>query len=384
VGEAQIAAHRIDFLAMGRKLLADPHLPNKLKEDRAADILPCIYCYTCISAIYTCEPVRCAINPRTGFEYLATDRAPARRRRIAVIGGGPAGMETARRLSERGHEVILFEQGRRLGGTLQFAALAYEPNERLLKWLRRQIEHSKVDVRLQTTVTPDLIRSLQVDAVVIASGARRTMPPLPGSDLPHVFSGDEMRALMLGTDGGEQLRHKIDWPTRVLTRIGAATGITANLPLVRQVTQWWLPLAQRIVIVGGELVGLELAEFLTLRGRDVTVVDDVPRLGAGLTIVRRMRLLAELREHDVALHADARDIAIERDAVVFTDAAGARQRVEAGQVIVAKGAQGDSQLADALGAYKVPVYSIGDCTGVGYIEGAMRGAAKIADQIDAA
>jgi 2,4-dienoyl-CoA reductase-like NADH-dependent reductase (Old Yellow Enzyme family)/thioredoxin reductase len=384
IGDAQIAAHAIDFLAMGRKLLADPYLPTKLKENRAADILPCIYCYTCISAIYTCEAVRCAVNPRTGFEYLATDRAPTRRRRIAVVGGGPAGMETARRLSERGHEVILFEQGRRLGGTLQFAALAYEPNERLLKWLRRQVEHSKVDVRLQTQVTPDLIRALEVDAVVIASGARRSLPPLPGSDLPHVFSGDELRALMLGTEGGEQLRRKVGWPTRALTYAGAMTGLTANLPFVRQVTQWWLPFPQRIVIVGGELVGLELAEFLTLRGRTVTVVDDVPRLGAGLTVVRRMRLLAELQEHDVALHAAASDIAIERDAVVFTDSAGARQRVEAGQVIVAKGAQGDSRLADALGDCAVPVYSIGDCTGVGYIEGAMRGAAKIVEQIDAA
>jgi NADPH-dependent 2,4-dienoyl-CoA reductase/sulfur reductase-like enzyme len=193
-----------------------------------------------------------------------------------------------------------------------------------------------------------------------------------------------LRALMLGTDGGEALRRKVDWPTRALTSIGAATGLTANLPLVRQVTQWWLPFAQRIVIIGGELVGLELAEFLTLRGRQVTVVDDVPRLGAGLTVVRRMRLLAELREHDVALHADARDIAIGADAVTFTDAAGVQQRIEAGQVIVAKGAQGDSRLVDALGDCKVPVYSIGDCTGVGYIEGAMRGAAKVVEQIEAA
>jgi NADPH-dependent 2,4-dienoyl-CoA reductase/sulfur reductase-like enzyme len=262
--------------------------------------------------------------------------------------------------------------------------LAYEPNERLLKWLRRQIEHSKVDVRLQTEVTADMIRALQVDGVVIASGARRLLPPLPGSELPHVFSGDELRALMLGTDGGEQLQRKVDWPTRALTRVGAVTGLTANLPFVRQATQWWLPFAQHIVIVGGELVGLELAEFLTLRGRNVTVVDDVPRLGAGLTVVRRMRLLAELREHDVPLHAGARDIAIEREAVSFIDAAGVQQRVEAGQVIVAKGAQGDSRLADALGACKVPVYSIGDCTGVGYIEGAMRGAAKVVEQIEAA
>lgn len=383
VGDAQIAASAFDFLAMGRKLLADPHLPNKLAANRAADIRPCIYCYTCISAIYTCEPVRCAVNPRTAFEYLATDRRATAPKRIAVVGGGPAGMETARLLDEAGHEVILLERGRRLGGTLQFAALAYEPNERLLEWLRRQIERSKVQVRLDTAATAAELKALQVDAIVVATGARRELPALPGSDLPHVFGGDELRALMLGTDDAGDLQRKTSWTTRALTRIGARTGLTADLAFARGATRWWMPFGQRIVIVGGELVGLELAEFLVLRGRHVTVVDDAPRPGAGLTIVRRMRLLAELKEHDVALHAGASSIAIERDAVAFVDRDGVAQRVAADHVIVAKGAQGDARVAEALRDLGVPVYSVGDCTGVGYIEGAMRGAARIAAQIDA-
>ncbi|MDP4650818.1 MAG: NAD(P)/FAD-dependent oxidoreductase, partial [Haliea sp.] len=145
----------------------------------------------------------------------------------------------------------------------------------------------------------------------------------------------------------------------------------------------WMPLGKHIVIIGGELVGVELAEFLAERGRTVTVVDETPRFGAGLPIVRRMRLLAELREHGVALQASARDIKIEADAVSFQDAAGDAQRVQAQQVIVAKGATGDSSLAELLRGSGFDVYEAGDCTGVGYIEGAIRGAQTVVDLINA-
>lgn len=380
VGDERIGAGAMDFLAMGRKLLADPYLPRKLAEGRRDDVLPCIYCYTCVSAIYTCESVRCAVNPKTAFEYIASDRAPLARKRFAVIGGGPGGMETARRLSAEGHEVVLFERGPRLGGTLQFAALAYEPNERLLRWLRRQIEASNVEVRLNTAATPELLRTLRPDAVIVASGAVRGMPPIPGSDLPHVFSGDDMRRLMLG-ESSDSLKSKVGLTTRLATRIGAATGITANLEFVRKVTHQWMPLGRRIAIIGGELVGLELAEFLHDRGREVVVVDEAPRFGAGLTVVRRMRLLDELKEHGVGLFPSASNIRIEHNAVRFTDRDGEARAVPAEQVIVAKGATGDLGFAEQLRADGFTVHTVGDCNGVRYIEGAMRGAANAVDAV---
>src|SRR3546814_2762662 len=147
VGDAAIATGKADFIAMGRKLLADPSLPSKLEAGHAADILPCIYCYTCISAIFTSDPSRCAVNPETGFEYLGTP-VQSSAKRIVVIGGGPAGMEAARRLDIKGHNVTLIEGSNQLGGTLRFASLAYEPNERLLDWLKRQVGQSRIDVRL--------------------------------------------------------------------------------------------------------------------------------------------------------------------------------------------------------------------------------------------
>jgi NADPH-dependent 2,4-dienoyl-CoA reductase/sulfur reductase-like enzyme len=167
------------------------------------------------------------------------------------------------------------------------------------------------------------------------------------------------------------------------TRVGAATGITANLDLVRKATHAWMPLGENIVIIGGELVGIELAEFLCERGRQVTVVDDTPRLGKGLTLVRRLRILAELREHGVALCRDAQEIQIGPREVLFKDETGEARAIPADQVIVAKGATGDSSQAQAFRSAGLRVHETGDGTGVGYIEGAMRDAMSAVDSINA-
>lgn len=380
--DAEIRGGRFDFLAMGRKLLADPELPNKLAEGRPDQVRPCVYCYTCVSAIYTLESTRCAVNPELGLEYTRVNAPkPARRKRVAVVGGGPGGMEAARRLAADGHQVVLIEKSDRLGGTLRFASLAYAANERLLDWLRAQVEASDVEVRLDTVATAELLQSLQPDDVVVATGALRNMPPIPGGELPHVFSGDDMRKMMLG-ESSAALQQKTSLLTRIATKAGAATGLTANLDFVRKATHAWMPLGKNVVIVGGELVGLELAEFLTERGRKVTVVDEAPRFGAGLTLVRRLRLLAELREHGLGLYPGAKDIRIETGRVCFVDGGGSARSIDADHVIVAKGATGDSSQAEAFRAAGLRVHEVGDGTGVGYIEGAIRGALRAVDAIN--
>ncbi len=381
IGDRAIGNDEADFISMGRKLLADPHLPRKLAEGRRDEIRPCIYCYTCISAIYMGVDTRCAVRPECGREYEFPAPAPAASpRHFVVVGGGPGGMEATRRLRERGHKVTLIESGERLGGTLRFAALAYEPNERLLKWLIREVEDSGADVRLSTKASPALLASLAPDAVIVATGARRDMPAIPGAQQDHVLSGDDLRGMMFG-ESSDAIKRKTSLFTRLATKVGAATGASANIDLVRKATRAWMPLGDKVVIIGGELVGIELAEFLHERGREVTLVDETPRFGAGLTLLRRMRLLQELDEHGVRFVPGAQNIAIGKDAVTWADAGGAAQSAACDTVIVAKGASGDTALADELTAAGFVVHTIGDATGVSYIEGAMWGAAEAVRQI---
>jgi 2,4-dienoyl-CoA reductase-like NADH-dependent reductase (Old Yellow Enzyme family)/NADPH-dependent 2,4-dienoyl-CoA reductase/sulfur reductase-like enzyme len=381
--DAEIRDGRFDFLGMGRKLIADPHLPRKLAGGRTEEIRPCIYCYTCVSAIYIRESSRCAVNPEYGLEHTRGGAPrPTARKHVAVVGGGPGGMEAARRLALDGHEVVLIEKRDRLGGTLHFASLAYAANEALLDWLRTQVEASNIDLRLGTVATPGLLSSLAPDDVVVATGALRSLPPIPGADLPHVLSGDDMRDMMLGAKS-EALREKTSLMTRIATRAGAATGLTGNLDFVRKATHAWMPLGKNVVIVGGELVGLELAEFLSERGCNVTVVDDEPRFGAGITLVRRLRLLADLREHGLGLYPGSKDIRIESGQVCFIDDGGNTRTIDSDHVILAKGTTGDSSQAEAFRRAGLRVHEVGDGKGIGYIEGAMRDAMEAVDAINA-
>ena len=382
VGEAAIRAGKADFIAMGRKLLADPWLPDKLLAGKADEIRPCIYCNTCISAIFRDESTRCAVNPEMGFEYRDGPAQSPAKKRVVIVGGGPAGMETARRLQLAGHDVSLVERRKQLGGTLRMAALAYAANQRLLDWLASQVLAVGVDVRLDTEATPHLLHTLNPDRVIVATGAVRPLPEIPGNDLPHVFGGDDLRDLMLG-ESSEEIRRKTGFFTRQAAKVGSVTGLAGNLDVLRKVTHHWMPLGKRIVIIGVELVGLELAEFLAHRGRSVTVLDDAPGYGAGLTILRRAWLLDELVHLGVTLNNQARAMRIEENAVHYLDPDGVEQSVPADHVILAKGATGSVELADRLRAQGFAVDTVGDCNGVGYIEGAMRGAAEIAEMVSA-
>jgi 2,4-dienoyl-CoA reductase-like NADH-dependent reductase (Old Yellow Enzyme family)/NADPH-dependent 2,4-dienoyl-CoA reductase/sulfur reductase-like enzyme len=380
IAERAIGEGQFDLLYMGRKILADPSLPRKIAEGRPDDILPCIYCYACISQAYLTASVKCAVNPETAYERELEIHPATVGKRVVVVGAGPAGMESARRLAAKGHKVTLLEQSDRLGGTLQFAAIAYEPNERLLNWLKRQISASSADVRLKTAATVDVLKSLAPDEVVVATGAVRALPPIPGSDRKNVLSGDDMRKLVMGEDL-ESLKGKIAWMGRLASKAGAAAGISGNPTLIREATKTWLPFGNEIVIIGGELVGLELAEFLVHRGRSVTVVDESAKFGAGLQLVRRLRLLTELRDAGVKLCPGVTDIAIQDGEVTWHSSPGSANRASAEHVIVAKGARGDTTLAEKLEGAGFSIHILGDAKGIGYIEGAMRDAAEVARKI---
>ena len=378
VADRAVAAGKCDFVAMGRKLLADPELPNKLIKGDAAAIRPCIYCYVCVSQIFVNQRVKCAANPFTGQEYQQVIMPAAQPQHIVVVGGGPAGLEAARLASLRGHRVTLLERSNRLGGTLFFAALAYPENGALLDNLVHQVSQLPIEVRLNTSATPALLRELGADQVLVANGASRAAPPIPGAELKHVWSGDELRRMMTGDRAEEVAKAKLSLAQRTLMKAGSLTGATNSTDAIKQLSKLWMPLGKRVVIIGGGLVGLELAEFLIERGRDVTVLEPDVSLGRELSIVRRWRVLDNLREHGVALLPQVQIERIDARAVHYRTQDGDSLQVAADSVVLAVGAGPNPSLADELASSGVPVHRLGDSHELGYIEGALRSATEIA------
>jgi 2,4-dienoyl-CoA reductase (NADPH2) len=378
--EALLARDGADFVAMARKLLADPELPNKLADGRPEDVRPCIYCYTCVGNIFLNESTSCAVNPATGREREFAIEAAKREKRLLVIGGGPAGMEVARVAALRGHRVTLCERANRLGGTLRFSSLVYPENARLVLWLETQIRKLPVELRLGTAVSADFVERFAPDAVVVAVGAARSPSVIPGADRPNVFDGDDLRALLGGGDS-EAAVHKLGWLQRALLGAGRALGLSQHFDLARSLSRVWMPLGRRVAIVGGGLVGVELAEFLLERGRDVSVLEASGNFAAQMAPPRRWRALHHLRAHAVELLSDVEVRGVDDEGVRYLDAEGVLRTLAADSVILAEGTGPNRELLRAVAGLAPEVHAIGDCDGVGYIAGAILDAAVLARRL---
>ena len=368
---AAISNGEIDFVAMGRKLLAEPELANKLQANAASSIRPCIYCYVCVSEIFINKGVKCAVNAQTGFETSKVIRFAEKPKHVLIVGGGPSGMEAARVAALRGHRVTLAERSDRLGGTLFFAALAYPENGRLLDYLVKQMDHPNIQIRFNTTVDAKLINELQPDEILVGTGAKRAAPAITGADQSHVWSGDELRRLMTGDRADEIAKAKLSLTERALFKAGGMLKVTDSTAAIQNLSKLWMPLGKKVVIVGAGLVGLELAEFLLDRGREVTVLDPGTHPGTELAIVRRWRVYDAVKAHGKLL-MQSNVTKIERKEVVWTDKNGEEHRTPADSVVLAIGAEADSTVADQLQTItQIPLRRIGDCNDLGYIEGAM-------------
>lgn len=359
----------IDFVSMGRKLLADPELPNKLRDGHAGRIRPCIYCYTCISRIFLGDHVRCAVNAQTAHEIDRAITPAPQRKRLLVIGGGPGGMEAARVAALRGHDVTLCEQTPVLGGTVRFSAMVYPPNGKLIDYLVNSLRDLPVKIHLGLRVDSDWVKRHAPDAIVVATGARRGAPPVPGAHLPHVFTGDSLRAMMGSGVGAPPAG--LPPLARGLMSIARASGVTRSPALIRAASRVWMPLGRKIVIYGGGLVGIELAEFLAEHGRDVTVLEESGVFAPELQLVRRWRALYECDQLRVVRIANVSDFNIEPDCVRYRTETGQLRALPADHVVLAAGATGDLELAHRLESDGYTVHAVGDCAGLGYIEGAI-------------
>ncbi|MBW2418963.1 MAG: FAD-dependent oxidoreductase [Deltaproteobacteria bacterium] len=389
VGDRLIREGKADVIAMGRKMLADAAIARKLAEGREDEIRPCVYCYTCVAQPFFDLRVRCAVNPVTANEEelaeLERSLAPESRR-VLIAGGGPAGLEAARVAALRGHRVTLFEKADQLGGTLRFAAVVYEPNERLLSWQERQVKQLGVELRLGEELTPALAREQGADVVIVATGARRERPDIPGIEGDHVFDGDDLRALLTGADAGDAAK-KLSLVGRVAVRAGRAIGATRDPARLRELSRRYMPVGKRVVVVGGGLVGIELAEFLAERGRVVTVLEEGALFATEMAHPRRWRVLCDLREAGVELVSGARVVAIGEESLHYalSGAGGTADEeceVPVDTVVLATGLVANPALVDALRAEGIEPVVIGDCSGVGYIEGAIRDGFQAAVSVD--
>ena len=198
MSEKILRNNEADFIALGRPLIADPELPNKIAAGKMNDIRKCIYCYTCVHQIFVRNNVCCAINAAAGKESEPEPQPPEKIKKVLIVGGGPAGMEAARVAALRGHRVTICEKERYLGGSLLFASIVRKENEELINYLIKQIEKLNVRVKLGVKFTPELIEQFKPDVIVLATGAIRHDPPIPGIERKNVINGDNLRQMLCG------------------------------------------------------------------------------------------------------------------------------------------------------------------------------------------
>ena len=356
LGEKALSKGKADYIGFCRRLMADPELPNKLAAGRSKDIRPCMGCKECMRDYD--QPVRCRVNAALGTVDRHIIRQAPRKKKVLVIGGGPAGLEAARVAAERGHEVTLYEKEHNLGGLLPVAAVLkgteIEDLPSLVHYFERQISHLGVRVIKGCEVDGRVVEQVKPDAVILATGGLPTLPEIPGIKRPNVISA-------------RKLNRTLKFFLRFL-----------GPNVLRWLTKFWMPIGKRVVVIGGDIQGCELAEFLVKRGRKVTIVTAGDRIGDGLVENTSTRLLWWLSNKGVTMVTGVKYVEISHKGLTIIDSDGKKQTITADTLIPSLPLEPNMALLTNLKGKAVEVYSVGDYARPGLILEAIAEGSRVA------
>jgi 2,4-dienoyl-CoA reductase (NADPH2) len=335
LGEKAIREGKIDFIAMTRRLLADPDYPRKIAEGRLDDIQPCTGCENCLGSR------RCRINGLLGTPFNTIEKAE-KKKKVLVIGGGPAGMSAARVSALRGHDVTLIEKSTMLGGLLPVAAIVKgsrpEDLSLIVNYFTRQLDKLGVKVELGKEEDLSLVDTIKPDVVFLAAGGTSTVPKISGIEKPIVVNG-------------AVLHQRLKFALRFF-----------KPETIRKLTRFYMPLGKKVIVIGGAIQGCELAEYLTFNGREVTIVETKPTMGEGMVDALMDYLFNWFRKKGVRQISGVREyVEITDKGLTLITSDGKKQTLEADSIVTALPLTPNNELLDGLKKKVAEVYVIGDC-----------------------
>jgi 2,4-dienoyl-CoA reductase (NADPH2) len=348
VGEEIIRQGEADMVTMARGLLADPDLPNKAGEGKANLIYHCVACNQgCFDRIFQLRPATCLVNPRAGAEWHTKITPASRVKKVLVIGGGPAGMKAACTAAERGHNVLLVEKERGLGGQLLLNESI--PGRREIAQAARDLENNlralPVELLLSTEADASFVKSNAPDAVILATGAAPSLPDIPGIRNEKVVTAWEVLSEKLGVGN------------LVVIIGGNAVGLETALFLAHQGTI--SPEVLHFLVTSRAESSESIRALLDKGNKDVTVVEMTGRAGQDIGSSSRWTVMAELHRLGVKIMTAAKAVEINESGVIV-EKDGTGEFLAADTVVVAAGATSLNRLAEELEGLVAEMQVIGD------------------------